>query len=62
MLNDESGLGEMSVVIMDQHYTIKISALNNIKHIGHSIKLKSESIQMKFSSSLPLFSERGLFR
>jgi hypothetical protein len=30
---------------MDQHYcTIKISALNNMKQIGHSIKLKSESI------------------
>jgi hypothetical protein len=30
---------------MDQHYcTIKISALNNIKEIGHSIKLKIESI------------------
>jgi hypothetical protein len=41
---------------MDQHYcTIKIFALNNMKQIGHSIKLKSESIFIKFSSSLPSF-------
>jgi hypothetical protein len=33
---------------MDQYCTIKISALNSMKHIGHSIKIKSESIQMKF--------------
>jgi hypothetical protein len=48
---------------MDQHYcTTKISASNNMKHIGHSIKLKSESIQMKFSSSsLSSFCVRGLF-
>jgi hypothetical protein len=34
---------------VNQHYcTIKISASNNMKQIGYSIKLKSESIQMKF--------------
>jgi hypothetical protein len=49
---------------MDQHYcTMKVLALNNMKQIGHLIKLKSESIQMKFSSSsLPSFCVRGLFR
>jgi hypothetical protein len=37
---------------MDQHYcTIKISSSNNMQQIGHSIKLKSESIYMKFSST-----------
>jgi hypothetical protein len=48
---------------IDQHYcTINILALNNMKQIGHSIKLKSESIYMKFSSSsLPSFCMRGLF-
>jgi hypothetical protein len=48
---------------IDQHYcTIKISVLNNTSHIGHSIKLNSESIERKFSSScLPLFFMQGLF-
>jgi hypothetical protein len=48
---------------MDQHRTIKISALNGIKHIAHSVKSGSESILVKFSSSsLMSFSVRGLFR
>jgi hypothetical protein len=45
LLNDESELSEMSAGNMYQHYcTIKILALNNMKQIGHSIKLKSKSI------------------
>jgi hypothetical protein len=48
---------------MDQYYcTIKISASNNMKQIGHSMKHKSESIYMKFSSSLPSFCVWGFFR
>jgi hypothetical protein len=47
---------------MDQDHTIKISASNGIKHSAHTIKLESESIQMKFSSSLMAFSVWGLFR
>jgi hypothetical protein len=40
---------------MDQHYcTIKIFALNNMKQIGHSIKLKSESIFIFFFFAIVL--------
>jgi hypothetical protein len=47
---------------MDQHHAVKIAALNGIKHTAHSIKLKFESIQMEFSSSMSSFSARGLFQ